>query len=559
MKEIDFDKNKVKDIFKDWYTVPAYQRHYVWESDNVIDMLKDFQENMELHSDNEYFMGSYIYQSKDNEKDLLDGQQRITTLFLLFAYLRDYGNLDEKLRNNLHSYVYQEADPFEMQEARVRLQYEIRGDVKLFVEHHIAEKGALSNNSNWEDIELRAKSKTENVSIAHLCNTLVTFKRFFSENPTIDIVKYLQFILNNVVMIYISATTLADAFRLFSIMNDRGLKLSNADILKSSNLEKVPDEKTRNVIAQKWENMQDDLGDDFDRFLSYVRTMLLKSRARTNLLDEFENNIFGKGVINKGEDFFTFVFKAYNTYNSAIELEDIEENGNYKYINLITILRDTYISTDWIPVVMNYYGKYHSANLYDFTYKMIRKNLADVICGQAPSTRIENLNKIMSSVENSTCNSEVLNNQELYSFDKDKFISILNMDIYGRRYAKTLLMLLELKYHSDEVRVASGIINIEHILPQNPTEGSQWTKDFTFEQRYTYTHKIGNLCLISRKKNTSLGNLDYVYKKERYFKGKIDVFSRTLSTITHHLTWKPKDIEENQKKTLDDIKEMFNI
>ena len=120
-------------------------------------------------------------------------------------------------------------------------------------------------------------------------------------------------------------------------------------------------------------------------------------------------------------------------------------------------------------------------------------------------------------------------------------------------------MLLELKYHSDEVRVASGIINLEHILPQNPSEDSQWVRDFTLEQRFAYTHKIGNLCLISRKKNTSLGNLDYSYKKERYFKGKIDVFSRTLSIISQHSTWKPENVEENQKKTLDDIKEIFNI
>lgn len=90
-----------------------------------------------------------------------------------------------------------------------------------------------------------------------------------------------MFILNNVVMIYISADSLEDAFRLFSVMNDRGQKLSNADILKSSHLEKIEDGSEMNEYAREWENMQEDLGNDFDRFLAYVRTMLLKKRQKT--------------------------------------------------------------------------------------------------------------------------------------------------------------------------------------------------------------------------------------------------------------------------------------
>lgn len=72
------------------------------------------------------------------------------------------------------------------------------------------------------------------------------------EHP-IDLDSFLIFILNNVVMIYISADSLEDAFRLFSVMNDRGQKLSNADILKSSNLEKIEDGSEMNEYAREWE------------------------------------------------------------------------------------------------------------------------------------------------------------------------------------------------------------------------------------------------------------------------------------------------------------------
>lgn len=58
-----------------------------------------------------------------------------------------------------------------------------------------------------------------------------------------------------------------------------------------------------NEYAREWENMQEDLGNDFDRFLAYVRTMLLKKRQKTNLLDEYEKQIFKAGKSNREEIF----------------------------------------------------------------------------------------------------------------------------------------------------------------------------------------------------------------------------------------------------------------
>lgn len=179
-----------------------------------------------------------------------------------------------------------------------------------FIKEHVVAKGVLEDHENWYRIKENAKSRNENVSINHICSTLVACKNFFAENPEINIVEYLAYILNNVVMIYVSASTLEDAFRLFSVMNDRGLKLANADILKASNLEKIQDREEKAYVARKWESMQEDLGDNFDRFLSYVRTMILKTRQKMNLLDEYEKEIFQKGVIPKGKTFFDLVFRA---------------------------------------------------------------------------------------------------------------------------------------------------------------------------------------------------------------------------------------------------------
>lgn len=363
-------------------------------------------------------------------------------------------------------------------------------------------------------------------------------------------------------MIYVSAKTLEDAFRLFSIMNDRGLKLSNSDILKSSNLEKITKDEDRNTCANQWEKLQSDLGSDFDRFLSYIRMTLLKSRQRTTLLDEFEKLIFDapkgqKPILQAGKPFFDYIEKSYAGYNKVIELDEID---NTPFCNLISALKASMPSTDWIPVVMHYYFKFGEARIYDFTYKIACKYLADSVCGDAPTTRIDHLSAIMKFIDIADSSNSVIDKTSLFSFDTKKFLGSIQADVYGRKYTKALLMLLELDVKDKSQYKDWGMISIEHILPQNPNEDSQWVKDFSTEQRFAMMHKVGNLCLIGRRKNASLGNLDYLKKRKRYFEKNIGMFPHTLQIYhTYQTKWTPIEFEENQKNTINQLKKIFGI
>ena len=432
-KEIGFGKQTIAKVFEEWYTVPSYQRHYVWESDNVNDMLEDFTANYIEHDNEEYFLGSYIIQSKDKNNDLLDGQQRITTLFLLFAFLRDYEKSSEDVKENCETLIFQKANKIRHIEERIRLSYEIRGNVKKFIEEYLMIPGSIAE--HWPEIVKRANDKRESTSIQRMCNALICYKEYFSEHLDIDLDAFLGFILNNVVMIYISANSLEDAFRLFSVMNDRGQKLSNADILKSSNLEKIDDDRDKNNYAREWENMQEDLGNDFDRFLAYVRTMLLKKRQKMNLLDEYDKLIFKTDLIKQGKEFFNYVFKAYEDYNKLINLND---NDDAEYCTLIRILINCMPSTDWIPVVLSYGRKYGSNGLLAFTLKVACKNIADAVCGKAPSHRSDNLNNIINLIDESTDYQNVLNASNYYSFDENVFMANVQSEVYGRRYTYAL-------------------------------------------------------------------------------------------------------------------------
>jgi hypothetical protein len=90
----------------------------------------------------------------------------------------------------------------------------------------------------------------------------------------------------------------------------------------------------------------------------------------------------------------------------------------------------------------------------------------------------------------------------------------------------------------------------------NPSTASQWIKDFPDEQRETWLHRLGNLMLLSRRKNTSLGNLDFADKRVRYLEDRIDSLpnsQRILATTTFALG----DLEARHADLLDRLKVLY--
>lgn len=179
---------------------------------------------------------------------------------------------------------------------------------------------------------------------------------------------------------------------------------------------------------------------------------------------------------------------------------------------------------------------------------------------KSPSYRIDHLNSIIHLIEESGKPSDVLDAQGYYSFNEHVFMANIQSEIYGRRYTHALLMLLEYKYKDKSEWKDFGTTSIEHILPQNPKTTSQWVKDFSEEQRSYYTHRIGNLCLIGRRKNSSLGNLDYQEKLKKYFEKNIGSFASSQKIYqTYPNAWTPETVKENQERVIQDLMEIFGI
>ena len=543
---IEADKQILQKIFSQdfWFVIPEYQRPYVWQKDNIEELREDLYYAFEHKEDNEYFLGSLVLKNTNNqnftEYEVLDGQQRLTTFFMMIAVLRDLLE-DEDYKSTMREMIYQKENKLKKIPSRNRITYYIRDNVESFISEFI-----ISDNGTLKKDELLHRAESDNISISNMANGILIINNLLSQKENLE--EFVVFLLNKALFIYVSTDNTEDAFRLFTILNDRGIPLTSADILKSTNIGQIQKEELKKY-SKIWEEIEAKYGDNFDRFLVFIRNILVKQKANANLLDEFEKNIYEKGKLNKGKDTIDLLSKYDEIYDEIIELENKKLSNEYK--NLITIMKIGLQSEDWIPPLMYYYSKFKFNRLDDFLKRLEYKFAGDLVAQESPTTRIENMNKIMREIEKIDISNlnDFINNSDVFDINKRAYREVIDGNIYKRRFNRYLLLKLEYLMTDNTVHLSSyKTISVEHILPQNPSINSQWRNDFTDEEREFWTHKIANLVLISKRKNSKLSNLDYEDKKEKYLNERIDVFKGSKVFIDKNLKWTVDVLQKRQEK-----------
>jgi hypothetical protein len=215
--------------------------------------------------------------------------------------------------------------------------------------------------------------------------------------------------------------------------------------------------------------------------------------------------------------------KSYkDAYEEAILLEGLPPALGNAYRNRINVMRRGLPGTDWIPPVLAWYRKFKAQRLADLIERIDNKFSADWIVQLTPTQRINNMNDVLKIIETAATPDEALTSKA-FIFDRGQLMDLLDGAIYGRRFAKYVLLRLEylLASHAAPLNLPDEI-SVEHILPQSPAQASKWRKDFTDVQREDWLHRLGNLMLLSRRKNTSLGNLGFKEKRVRYFEERVE-------------------------------------
>ena len=187
-QKIESDKLLVRDIFSKWFRIPEYQRPYVWGEDQVIELLDDVMQARTSNPNSQYFLGSMVLSknlreegtTKYEEYDLLDGQQRLTTLFLITAVVRDLTPKINKSRLEIcHETIYKMARPDDNIPERLRIVFDIRGKTKDFINEYVKEYGGTAKE---DELKLKISNKDEDISIRNIAKAILNIREYFSKN-----------------------------------------------------------------------------------------------------------------------------------------------------------------------------------------------------------------------------------------------------------------------------------------------------------------------------------------------------------------------------------------
>jgi len=538
MKDLDGKTIPIGNLLSQefFFRVPEYQRPFSWEGDNFEDLIDDL---LTAAKDQEYFLGTIVLQ-KMREKgnyEVVDGQQRLTSLMILLACLRDKVE-DADFKTGIQDKILQRKNVVDGIPEKVRLEVK---DREIFAEAVVTAGGT--------EKERREKDLPEpQWRYVQALNTFKDRLKGLNEKETREVITFLN---QKCVVIYLATSTFDDAFRLFTIVNDRGKQLRRIDVLKSINIapDVVTKKSVRDRIAQRWEELEKDVGEAiFESVFHLIRLILLKDKPQGDLLKEFQDRIFAKGTLTKGEPFVDLVFEYVELYKKVFEDRDIVPTDNAehtKYKALIHIMDSEFRASEWRACLLFFAKKFNGESVYDFCLKIEKVYLQQWFGGVRKDERYSDYAKILGLIETSKKPQDVISS---IKYDEDIIrTAIGRKNLYGAGYCKYVLLRLELITSEHDVIKEFNAKSIEHVLPQNPETTGYWADHHDLAKVPDSVNSVGNLVLMSKGKNSSARNYDFATKKERYLKKRVSDYPRSIQVLGY-ADWERDTIEQRTEE-----------
>lgn len=523
----------IKQIFGDtdsYYQIPDYQRPYSWETKQVEELWDDIYSAMEK-GEQTYFLGATILtETGEGHYDVVDGQQRLTTLMILFCVLRDLN-----LANN--NVVCNAIKSLIDDKYRLRLITQSHNQGQF--ENEILEK------VKFPDEHLTDKDREANLFI----NTALIFKeRLESIGDEALIDKFVAFLMDQVVMISIVSSNQAFAIRLFQVLNARGLPLSNADLIKSylysrCDKEKLPQFKQDWVKIETISKELDEEGlGDVETLLSYFSYYFLVANPQESVFAELTGHKdFKNGDPTKiSYELATFA----EALNKVVTMESRTiypmwylPHRIYWCTILATAIHKNY--RDFEPLALELRRLYYGYWIAGYTVTKIKQLSFNIIGWVKAGKPFETIKKEIA---------EKMEEDEVVRYAREA----LAKNAYGERWAKALLLLLEYYSVDDSKPVYINFwdkkLHVEHVLPTAWSSNPAWTKVWNESAANHWVNKLGNLTLISGKKNIAASNDSFEKKKVTYKKthGGLTAFEIT-KRIADSEKWTENEVKTRQQ------------
>jgi len=268
------------------FCIPTYQRPYVWQEEHISKLLSDCLNSFKTNPEQPYYLGTVLTDNKVNFSELIDGQQRFTTLWLLafsFSYMGVKSNLSQFLKF----------------EDKLRLDFEIRTEIKEYFELLLKRPDEALKKYSEKEIKLRPYLK-------NIVEAITTIQGILNQiKGEIDLSQFGNYVYNNVLLVNNTTPKNVDLNKLFATINNSGVQLEQTDIVKANLLKRINSQKV--LYSKIWESCEN-MDDYFER---NIRKLFNTSNWRKLTKEDFyefdeakftfenkgENNSLSKGYL----------------------------------------------------------------------------------------------------------------------------------------------------------------------------------------------------------------------------------------------------------------------
>lgn len=539
------------------YFIDDYQREYRWQKrqikELILDLTEKFMENYKAEDEvkkvkeySTYFLGSVLISDKDNNEYIVDGQQRITSLSLLLIYLHNLLKIEEKISeiNVLPSLIYSQS----FGENSYNLDVTERNECM---------------NALFNDKEDQFQIDDKGESVINLIERYRDIKELFPEEIRECLINFTWWLISNVYLIKITSFSDNEAYTIFETMNDRGLSLDSTEMLKGYLLANIETEKRKqaNELWKKRIVNFNELGKEegADFFKGWMRARYADSTRQKKetgyILKDFEiiATAYHKWIkdnkeligLNNYDDFFNFIIKEFDFYSSLyIRIRDYENNLTVGYEELYFNSHNNF--TGQMLLILSAINCDDTEEIINKKIKLIGKFCDIFIARNLVNFRVLGYSSVIYKIFRYAKGLRGQNIDNIYNY----LIEILEnlpetfdgmksfrLNKQNRRKIHYLLARLTYFLEKESGRPSNfeNYINkgkgkykpfeIEHVLPNIY---DRYKENFDSEEDFENTrNKLGNLILLQRGINQSLGSLDYIKKKEKY--SSENLLAQTLS------------------------------
>jgi uncharacterized protein with ParB-like and HNH nuclease domain len=538
-------------IKKHKFIIPEYQRSYDWGIDECDPMWNDIVDNSE--SPDEYFFGTLVTFKNKGNLEIIDGQQRLTSFFLLLrALYKKLEQPDQQLKKSINGLKNQLAPC-------IWNTNEITQEVNNFSLIHIESKVATATEKEIFHKILKTGNYDEEAEDNYSLNYgfFLSQSDEYAKNFPMEWEKLCVFILNKCIVLPIECETEDTALTIFSTVNDRGLQLSDSDIFKAKMYRNYKTKKEQKIFSRIWKEeiakTCKDAGivinDLFRYYMHVIRAKENDNKREIGLRRFYSAKQYAylddKNILTELIKLANFWWYINNREDSSSEKYIISKEA-MKWLHCLSCYPNEY----WKYPVSVFFLKNCEKRDFDKNFiRLLRKEIA-FLFGKFIIT--PTINAIRDDVYNAYISISKRNDPK---FKLDFSISDVKKRLleYTSPRLTPALLLLDAYLNKRQRDLITYNFQIEHILPLKWQNTNY--KGWSYEDAENYLESYGNKVIFEQKLNIQAGNGYFGKKKVKYSESEIANVVN-LSKIRKN-DWNKKDIIEREKRFCETIIEFI--